>query len=363
MSDRKLSGLFLNCVEAQDSIYESGRMVFECLQGSDKYSLDYIEITRDTQQIPGGYDLYLFNYHVVTMSWLDTAVLKQILPGVKMTMVLEVSPNDPFVFCSPDDFDAYIVLDPTLDIAQENVFAFPRPLETFDGPAVYEQKDVPVIGSFGFATAGKGFDHLIDAVNKEFNEAVVRINIPFASYTDESHEYAKYLGLMCKVHAKSGIEVIVTHDYMSKPELIEWCGQNTINCFLYDRNMPGLAATTDQAIASGRPLLISQNETFRHITKYITPYPEQSLKEAIDKTSEIVKTIQREWSPERFREKFEAVLSKFQFDHTAAEPESAEPVALPVKGKRPPLTLRNLRYNLPLVTRIKNLVRGNGFSR
>ena len=78
-----------------------------------------------------------------------------------MTVVLEVSPNDPFVYCSPDDFDAYIVLDPTLEIDQKNVFAFPRPLEKFDGPLVYEQKEVPWIGSFGFATPKKGFEKLV----------------------------------------------------------------------------------------------------------------------------------------------------------------------------------------------------------
>jgi hypothetical protein len=44
------------------------------------------------------------------MYFLDTTKIKTSLPGVKMTMVLEVSPNNPFVYCSPADFDAYIVL-------------------------------------------------------------------------------------------------------------------------------------------------------------------------------------------------------------------------------------------------------------
>ena len=363
MATKQIRGLFLNCIKAQDSIYESGRMVFQCLQDSERYSLDYFEITGDTLEIPGGYDLYLFNYHIVTMSWLDTSTLRKLFSGITMTIVLEVSPNDPFVFCSPEDFDAYIVLDPTLDITQQTAFTFPRPLESFDALTAYEEKEVPWIGSFGFATAGKGFDHLIDAVNKEFDSAVVRINIPFASYTDESHDYAKYLGLMCKVRAKKGIEVIVTHDYMSKRQLVEWCGQNTINCFLYDRNMPGLAATTDQAISSGRPLLISQNDTFRHIIEFIKPYPRQSLKDAIENTGEVVKNIQREWSPARFREKFEAVLLSFRFDKIAVDTGKARPIKLPLKKIRDPLTLKNLRYNLALKKRIRNLVKGSGLSR
>ena len=363
MTAKKLSGLFINCVEAQDSIYESGRMVFQCLQDSEKYSLDYLELTAKNSSVPDNYDFYLFNYHIATMRWLDTSSIKELLPGLKMTIVLEVSPNDPFVYCSPDDFDAYIVLDPTLDISQENVFVFPRPLETLDGPPVYAHPDVPVIGSFGFATSGKGFDHLINAVNKEFDAAVVRINIPFASYADESRKFAKQLALMCKANAKNGIDVIVTHDYMSKPQLIKWCGQNTINCFLYDRNMPGLAATTDQAISSGRPLLISQNDTFRHIIEFIKPYPDQSLKDAIKNTGEIVKNIQEEWSPTRFREKFETVLDNFPFDTTVDEQVSAKLIALPIKKNKVPLTLSNLRNNLAVRSRIRNLIKGKGFSR
>lgn len=314
MSEKKLSGLFINCLEAQCSIYESGKMAFQCLKDSDKYSFDYIEIDSDNRSIPTNYDFYFFNYHITTMSWLNTKSLKKSLPGLKMTMVLEVAPNNPFVHFSPGDFDAYCVLDPTLNVKQANVFAFPRPLEFIDNLAPHEPKQVPVIGSFGFATKGKGFEHLIDAVNKEFDEAIVKINIPFATHADESQEYAKYLAQMCKGKAKSGIQVIVTHEFMSKSDLIEWCRQNTINCFLYDRNMYGLAATTDQAVSSGRPLCISKNNTFRHIQKYIKPFPYQTLREAIETTQADVEKIQKEWSPAEFRKRFEEVLGNFKFE-------------------------------------------------
>lgn len=328
MTAKKLNGLFINNPEAQCSIYESGKMAFQCLSGSEKYSLDYTEITADKRTIRTGYDFYFFNYHMQTTGWLDTKAIGKLLSGLKITMVLEVSPNDPFVYCSPDDFDAYCVLDPTLNLKKENVFPFPRPLEVFEENEPYQPKDVPVIGSFGFATKGKGFEHLVDAVNKEFDRAVVRINIPYATYTDESRNYAEQLARMCREKAKNGIEVIVTHDFMTKAELIKWCGQNTINCFLYDRNMPGLAATTDQAISSGRPLIVSKNNTFRHVQKYVKPFPYQTLKTAIETTQSNVEEIQKEWSPERFRERFEKVLDNFKFE---AQPENSSSVELPIK--------------------------------
>ncbi len=352
MNATKLKGLFINCVRAQDSIYESGVMVFECLSDSEKYSLDYLEITPENHEISTDYDFYFFNYHLITMSWLDTKSIKKNLPGVKMTMVLEVSPNDPFVLCSPEDFDAYCVLDPTLNVEQKNVFAFPRPLEVFRDIPPYQPTEIPVIGSFGFATPGKGFEIVIDAVNREFEEAVVRINIPYSTYADESGILAKQLAQMCRERAENKIKVVVTHDFMTKLELIKWCGQNTLNCFLYDRNMPGLAATTDQAISSGRPLIVSKNNTFRHIQTFIKPFPYQTLREAIENTPAWVAEIQREWSPEKFRTRFEEVLNNFSFGERR---ENSQTVKLKIKPPESNGFMQKIRAKVAVRTRLRRL--------
>jgi hypothetical protein len=301
-----MRGLFINNKKARDSIYESGLMVFNCLKRSNQYHLEYIEISFDERTIPLGYDFYFFNYHPSTMYWMDTSKLKQI-PGLIITMVMEVLPDDPFVLCPDNHFNGYCVLDPTIKKSKK-VFAFPRPLELNTDVKPYIEKEVPHIGSFGFATRGKGFQHVVEAVNKEFEQAVIRINIPYGDFVPNSKEYAMYLATLCKQQAKKGIEVQVTHEYMNKKDLLEWCSQNTINCFLYDRNMPGLAATTDQAIAAGRPLSISKNDTFRHILSYLPPYPEMSLKEAIKKSQPFIKQMQKDWSSENFTSRFEKML-------------------------------------------------------
>jgi len=346
-----LSGLFINCVEANDSIHESGKMAYQCLLGSDRYDLDYIEITPEKLRMPTTYDFYLFNYHFGTMAWLDARSIKRLLPGLKMTLVLEVSPNDPFVYCSPKDFDVYVVLDPTLKPDRKNVYAFPRPLEVLDKPLPYEDQKIPVIGSFGFATPGKGFEHVIDAVNREFDRAVVRINIPYSTYMPESDRLSAQLTRTCKERAKNGVDVVVTHDYMSKAELIKWCARNTLNCFLYDRNMAGLAATTDQAITSGRPLITSKNNTFRHIQQFIKPFPYQSLREAIACAQSDVKRMQDAWSPSAFRERFEQLLSGFDFN--ARQSQTSDDVSLRLSKVS---FVRKVRAKLAIRTRLKRLL-------
>ncbi len=308
--DNILHGLFINPVKANCSIYESGRMIYETLLISNKYTLDYLEINEENRNVPGNYDFYAFNYHYITMGWLDTRSVRS-LPGLKITFVLEILPNNPFILCPSKDFDVYCALDPTMNVPDKRVYTFPRPLEIPKQLSPFHEPQIPVIGSFGFATTGKGFEQVVDAVNKEFNEAVVRINIPPGTYTDDDRSFAKYLGDLCIKTAKKGVEVIITHDYMTKDELIEWCGQNTLNCFLYSRNMPGLSATTDQAISSGRPLSVSNNETFRHITQYIKPYPNWSLKESISHSQAGVLQMKKDWAPEIFTNKFEQLLVDF----------------------------------------------------
>lgn len=303
--------MFVNNKKAKDSIYESGYMVYNCLVKSGNYILDYQEVDEKNREIKLGYDFYFFNYHPATMKWLQTRHLKKTL-GFVISMILEVAPNDPFVLCPSNHFNFYCALDPTINSKYKNVFAFPRPLEKVDFilPVVYNE--IPIIGSFGFATKGKGFQHVVEAVNKEFDKAIVKINIPYGDFVPESEQYAYFLGKFCKEKAKAGIEVQVTHDFMSKEELIKWCASNTLNCFLYDRNMPGLSATTDQAIVSGKPLAVSANDTFRHITSYLTPYPKFSLLDSIEKSGVIVNKMNLDWQPEKFMEKFEHILKTYE---------------------------------------------------
>jgi hypothetical protein len=332
--DKKLQGLFINPAKANCSIYESGRMVYESLLLSEKYTLDYMEVDENNREIPDNYDFYAFNYHHLTMGWLDTGSIRN-LPGLKLTLVLEVLPNNPFVLCPSKDFDVYCALDPTMTVPDKRVYAFPRPLEIPKRTTPYHEHAIPVIGSFGFATSGKGFELVVDAVNKEFEKAVIRINIPSGSYADNNRNYAEHLGALCRSTAKNGVEVIVTHDYMTKDELIDWCGQNTLNCFLYNRNMPGLSATTDQAISSGRPLAVSDNETFRHITQYIKPYPYRSLKESIARSSAEVLQIQKDWESVNFAKRFEQVLAVFNLV-SASKKRQANEKTIELKCKKPP---------------------------
>ena len=118
--------------------------------------------------------------------------------------------------------------------------------------------------------------------------------------------------LKCKrIITKPGILMKITSLNLSKQELIKLCSEKTINCFFYNRNhlySAGLSAVTDQAISSGKPLLVTGDRTFRHIHKYIPHFPNINIKQAIQYTQEGVLKMKNDWSSLNFCLKFENIL-------------------------------------------------------
>lgn len=344
----KPRGVFVNTARASCSIHESGRMVYRCLAlcqdvELDYYSLDSIDIdafiaSGELRLKPGiegevpraDYDFWVFNWHFVTMAMhLDPAVIARI-PAPKFTVVLELAPGDPLQLVPPNVFDAYIALDPGAE-KTETIYPFPRPLDGAPRTQTEPPRDVPVIGSFGFPTPGKGFDVVVAAVNAEFERAIVRINAPAGDFvfTDAIHRtnYARYLEDLCRRVAKPGIEVRFSYGFLTPDELVDWCSENDLNCFMYNRAQPGLSATTDQAIISGRPLVTSSNDTFRHIHQYIPPYPLTSLRAALKESKPKVEAMQRDWSREAFNVRFSGMLRDFGV--LQGEDEGLAPVTAP----------------------------------
>ena len=305
-----MRGLFVNTERELCSIYESGFAAFKILSKSSNFTLEYCEVSAEKNSIDSGFDFYIFNYHWVQMKWLDTELLKKKLNRV-YTIVLEVEPRNPFFRLSPTHFDGYLVLDPTCGSVQENVVSFPRPL--IDLKPIRDTSmhiASPIIGSFGLGYADKGFDELILAVEKEFDQATIRINLPFLDSMPESEKVAIESKIL-SYSLKPNVKIEITSIIMGREELVEWCSRNDLNAFFYTRRIGnGLSATTDQAIAAGVPLAISTNPTFRHIMEYVKPYPFMNLREAILHGQVAFKNIRKDWDAYVFIEKFESILGQ-----------------------------------------------------
>ena len=324
--------LLINTRPAQCSIYQSGKMIYDSIKDSESLKIDYCEIQElDILNLHRGivvinnkfkadYDYYIFNYHPYTMRSIErvnSALLKN-LPGKKYCIILEMMQNNPIPVLKlgpmiSDDFDGYIVIDPTMKYPDERFHWFPRPLDISNANKNEKFNDIPIIGSFGYPTYDKGFHLIIDAASKEFEQSIVRINMPNATYGKlEMHNQIVEECRIRSINVKN-VTVEITNKFMTDDELLDWCSENTLNCFFYYRNSTGgestgLAAATDQCIISGRPLALSDDVTFRHIHQYITPYPQRSLKESISISANEVKQIQQDWNFKKCQKRIQEIL-------------------------------------------------------
>ena len=316
--------LFVNTKPAQCSIYQSGKMIYEAIKDTDSFTFEYCEINElnieslyngkivINDQAKPDYDYYIFNYHHATMRAFGNIKSENFknLPGKKYSIILEMSRNNPTVRLESDDFDGYIVMDPSMQYLDSRFHWFPRPLDITNANQNNAVNEIPIIGSFGYPTVDKGFDLVIKAASKEFEKSIVRINIPMATYCPL--ETYNQIVNSCKVVYAPNVKLEITSKFLSDEKLLEWCSNNTLNCFFYHRNskveFPGLAAATDQAIISGRPIAVSEDVTFRHIHQYILPYPQRSLKESIIVSSDEVRKIQQEWNFEKCQYRLREIL-------------------------------------------------------
>lgn len=307
-----LKGLFVNQQRANCSIYEAGVMIKDALMGGEpEYSLDYIETDRLGNLLisHAKYDFYVFNWHPFTLPITQKNINR--LKGTKIIVVLEVTPTV-YLPYTPPVVDAYMIIDPTKERIK-NYYPFPRPLEVVSDLKPLLSTDKTVIGGFGLvcptgaALLYKRFYEVVENANKIGN-CIVRFNFPEGKFTGIPLSMLKQYGDTLKRLANSDVEVIVTHDYMSKPDLIRWCSEHTINSFPYYRNLSGLSAVTDQAVSAGRPIAVTDCNTFRHLHKYISYYPKQSYQQLIHSTVDGVKQMQEDWHPSKFREKFKELL-------------------------------------------------------
>lgn len=305
-------GLFLNQLPAQCSIYESGVMIKDVLKNSPHYTLEYIETDATLYNVDMNkkYDFIIINWHPLTLP-ISTYKLSK-LNAILISVILEVLPGNCFVYAKEFWFDAHMVIDPTIK-KEGNIYPFPRPLEIVSDLPKLLSYDKIVMGSFGFlnprgvALDYKRYNEVIENANKIKN-CLVRLNFPAGTFTGTPVSVLADYGKTLSKMANHSVEVQVTHNYMTKLELINWCAENTVNVFPYYRNLPGLSAVTDQAITANRPIIITDSIAFRHMRQYISHYPEQSYLELIKSTPKGVDKMRNEWTPEKFRERFRTLL-------------------------------------------------------
>jgi hypothetical protein len=135
------------------------------------------------------------------------------------------------------------------------------------GPTVeYVEPAKPIIGFQGFGPPHKGIARLAYKVQEEFDEAILRLHIPYGYFEDGAGYNANTrVQEVMQIITKPGIEVIATHELLDTQGIVNLLAQNTINCYFYDYlDGCGIASSPDYALASGRPLALTRSHQFRN---------------------------------------------------------------------------------------------------
>jgi SAM-dependent methyltransferase len=248
-------------------VHQFGTRLFQAIQSSDDIDWLYLECADASELIAAANraDILVINHIHSTMPWLDEA-LRQI-KGPTLISVRHEEHFQAVEMAEIAPFDALLCPDPSLLPGDPRIIGLPRfiPEPLIDLPS---SPEVFTVGSFGFATPGKGFETLCRLVNDQFDRAMIRINIP--PHDQEalvSQAAADAIAADCRREiSKPGIDLQISRQFMSEPELLVFLAQNTINAFAYDKpNAQGISSCTDYALAAGRPLAVSRSPMFRHL--------------------------------------------------------------------------------------------------
>jgi hypothetical protein len=298
--------LFLNHKEKQCGVYQYGYRLRNILSQSEKYTVIYCEITSETElddliraHQPSG---MIFNYHEATMPWLRANHTSNIV-----SYCLHHEGKEPEHL----GFRYFIMVDSTYTDT-ERCFSIGRPL--FNNHNVVKQNPPTLtIGSFGFGAMHKGFRKIVQLVNNQFDNAIIRFHIPRARYGDWTGETTNRILSECHSDiTKSGIKLVSTHNFLSDDEILSFLSSNSLNMFLYDdMNGCGLSSVIDYALSVDVPFAIRKSHMFRHIYDTASIRVEdRTLSEIMNNGVEAILQYRSKWSPSNLVSKLEHILEK-----------------------------------------------------
>lgn len=327
--------LFVTHTPRQCGVYEFGKNVFQAIASSGKYLFIKLECESPDelkkavrQHNPAA---IIYNYHPSVLPWLSSKISKGIhrnniagIRTIQVGIIHEVTQQvadtatgyrNKYILGSSAKklnalFDYYIAPDPTLLLKNPLVFKTGRLIPSYT--KVFPPPLVTTIGSFGFATPKKGFEKLVQRVNDEFDEAIIRLNMPSADFGDADGSNAKLIASRCKeLIKKPGIRLEVSHEFMTDAKLLDFLAANSMNVFMYeDVQGRGISSAVDNALAVKKPVAISRCPMFRHI---LSANPsvcvdDHSLKTILTNGFQPLQEISKDWTAENLRWEYERIL-------------------------------------------------------
>lgn len=294
-----------------ESLVKSRKHDFEVLYTDSKEELES-SIKRCKPSV------IIYNYHSITTPWIHSADSKKFRN--KYYDVAHVMLHHDFHQKLVDTyrprrnfgFEYLISADPTLK-GNRHIFVTNRLTPPFK-PKVYKDRGIPVIGFQGFGPRHKGIHKIAEKVQEEFDEAIIRLHIPYSFYGDpEGREAKSRVEEVRNIIKKPGIKIEASHDLLSTKEIVEFLSENTINCYFYDYlDGAGLASSPDYALSAKRPIAVTKSHQLRNF-KNLSPsicIEDNSLKDIISFGLKPLEELHEKYTEGNVIKDYEEIIDK-----------------------------------------------------
>lgn len=300
--------LFVNHRTKECGVQQMGARYYEVLKLTQKYQCFYIDVDERWECEHWMNELkpaaVVFNFYSgATMHWLSNEMIDSHRNDFKQLCIyheldLMTKGFDLLLHQDPDSTDPF------------PHWKLPRCIPDF--PITYPEPEIATFGSFGFGLGGKGFGTLVKMVNEQYDEALVRLHIPFAAFGDADGKGARsWVASARELITKQGIELEVTHDFWDEPTLLDWLARNTCNAFLYDGNYGrGISGTVDYSLGVRRPIAITKSYQFKHVWMKDESFcvENKTLPEIIAMGTDHLEKFHDLWSQQNLIRSFEQAL-------------------------------------------------------
>jgi hypothetical protein len=287
--------LYVQHTQERCGVYQWGAGLFPVLQKSTKYDFVFCPLStaEEYRQVIARYtpSAIIYNHHAQNMPWLSNELMGEFASIKHISML-----HDPW----QRKFDNV-----TLAFWPDPTVAESSPYYKC-GRMVYAYvnnhpiPDTPTFGSFGFGFGHKHFYRLVDMVQQEYEEAIIRLHMPGNDFLDGDHSRSRgeYERARAQIR-KAGIQLEISYDFLSIPALIDRLGQNTANTLFYEYlGNAGTSGAIDYMLAARRPIAITPSFMFRHVDIPEINVTSSSLKQIVARGLTPIQPFIDKWSPE-----------------------------------------------------------------
>jgi hypothetical protein len=304
--------VFATHSQQQCGVHQFGRQIFKALQGSSKYEFVYCEVNGPSELREAIFEhnasAVIVNFHPATIGWAaGRPVWFLQIPSIgimhEMTDALADQTDDAL-------FDYYIFHDPSAETRNPLFFTSGRLIHPTSRSVAAPTR--VTVGSFGFATAGKGFEAVAARAHAEFDDCLIRFNIPSSEFCDKDGSQARIVADRCRsIITKPGVQIEVTHDFMDLDGVENFLAGNSINAFFYDeQDGRGISSATDLALSARRPIAARRTSMVRHMfgAQPSIFIEERSLREIAESGVAPLQPFIDRWTADNVRLDYEKML-------------------------------------------------------